>query len=285
MRKNMEIDVPKDADTEVQRVRGLKKSIFTRTRIATLSLVLVLALSVSSTLAFEKWTGNQTPNRVNNGDVDIHIVEEVNGAAVAADNGRSDVSFGYGNKKVKIKRGDLQLVNEYPDKVRVSFIPELQKSVKDPNAAADATSVETKLVSVPFSEEWTTTAPAGIQSGTRIVSTDADGNVTESVADQKYIRYGDLVLWLNNAEVGNWSYSDGAFTYIKSDDGDAYLSRGEETGFLLMGVDWADKVQGLTCSLSDTEKESYKVKLNVIADAIQASALDADDEAVDAAWS
>ena len=63
MKKNLAVDVPRDAETEVNRIRGLKKSIFTRTRIACLCLVMVLALSVSSTLAYEKWSGNATPNR------------------------------------------------------------------------------------------------------------------------------------------------------------------------------------------------------------------------------
>ena len=266
MRKNLAVDIPKDAETEVDRIRGLKKSIFTRTRIATLCLVMVLGLSVSGTLAFESWVGNTTPNRGNWADVDIHIVEEVNGGQMIDENA-SNVSFGYGMKKVKFKRDDLG--TEYPDKLRVSFVPEMQKTQARPTGETTGSAAMT--VSVPLADENTNNADmyGKIEDGTQLV-TDEDGNVTNGVTS-KYIRYGNLVLWLNSDELTNWSYENGAFTYTKGTGStQGTLSRNEETGYLLMGVDWADNVKELagTVAISDAEKQ-YSVKLNVILDAIQ----------------
>ena len=243
MKKNLEIDIPKDSDTEVQRIRGLRKSIFTRTRIALLCFVLVMSLTVAGTLAYRQWSGNQTPNRNVPADVNIHIVEDVNGQELNEDEGSNAVIFGYGRKQVKLTTGSLK--NEYDKKARVSFIPQLETSINNPTT--DGTP-STQTVSVPFSEKWSD----GVQKGN-----DSDG------VERTYVRYGNLVFWLNPDYASKWTYSDGTFTYKEN------LGVEDETEYLLMGVDWADKLEGVT--LTDADK-NYTVKVNVIAEAIQENA-------------
>ena len=229
MRKNLEIDVPKDAETEVQRVRGLKKSIFTRTRIALLSLVLVLALSVATTYAYISWTANQTPNRASAGEIDFSIVETVNGGTEEKVNaGQTDVEYGVGNKQVKLRASDN--VDIASQRVRVSFIPVQQREVdKDKGYVAD----------VYMNEEWS--APK-----TATVTGDDDVETTYT-----YIECGDIKLYIANNWADDWTYDSGTFTYKKS------LEQGQETPYLLLGMESSTNGKG------DTEK------IHVIAEAIQ----------------
>lgn len=196
MKKNLEIDVPRDADTEVHRFRGLKKSIFLRTRIALLSLVLVMAFSVVGTYAYLQWTGNQTPNRTSTGEVEINVVESINGGAEVTNTNQTEVTFGTDTKKVKFKAGTAE--NRVPEKLRVTFVPEVERTS---NAGANAF----------VAEDWAT-APV----------TDATGT---------YVKYGIFKLYLNSAWATDWTYSDGTFTYSKT------LKKDQETPYLLMGVE------------------------------------------------
>ena len=232
MKKNLEIDVPKNADTEVQRVRGLKKSIFMRTRIALLSLVLVLGLSVASTFAYYGWTANQTPNRASAGEVGFSIVEYVDGAEEVTANEKVDagqtVKYGVGNKKVKVRASDTAgIANQ---RVRVSFIPERLSKEKD----AD----ETKYASEYMSEDWS----ASVQ------QTKGEGDVVT----EAWIECDDVKLYINPSWADEWTYSNGSFTRKAS------LEPGESSDVLLLGM-----------TMSSSASSYYEVKVNVIAEAIQ----------------
>ena len=246
MRKNLEVDVPKDADTEVQRVRGLKKSIFTRTRIATLSLVLVLALSVSSTLAFEKWTGNQTPNRGNVGATEVLIGENLNNTGsfeyTLSETG-NDVKFGTDTKQVKIKLSNK--VNITDSQITVSFIPLAQNSFSPTNnpgtyaySTTDESGNATEEAFTSFNEKWTD-----------IKTETVDGT------EYAYIDTDVMRLYLNNNWANEWTYNNGVFTSINT------FSKGDESQPLLMGVELRDGVD-------ESEYETYKVE--VVARAVSA---------------
>ena len=201
MRKNLQVEVPRGAHAEVQRKRGLKKSIFTRTRIAVLSLILVLSLSVTGTLAYLQWTANQTPNRSTVGEVELHIVENVNTSTTAVTDTDSNTNFGTGNKVVKLKAGTA--ANRVPEKVRVTFVPEVQYKDGDGN---------TLNANVAMAEDWSADA-----------TTDTSGT---------YFTYGLLKFYVNADWKDKWDYSDGTFTYKTT------LGKGEETENLLLGVDY-----------------------------------------------
>ena len=235
MRKNLAVDIPKDADTEVQRVRGLKKSIFTRTRIALLCLVMVISLSVVGTFAYEKWNGNTVPNRTNSSDVELHIVENINGGATAiTDQDQTGVNMGYGNKKVYVQVGqdENKEKNRGPEKVRVSFIPECESAeYEGANVAIDETNAAGK---------W--------------------GEVLTDTSGHKYISNDVLKLYIADDYSSKWDYDgDGTFTYKTA------LKTNEKTETLLYGVDFVNA----------SDKDNYGgVKVNVIADAIQETAAD-----------
>ena len=225
MRKNLAIDVPRDAETEINRVRGLKPSIFTRTRIALLCLVMVVALSIAGTFAFEKWTGNSTPNRGTEGDVDVHIVENVNNTLDTTDTNGVNVSFGTNTKKVKLKAGsDQNITNQ---KVRVAFVPQ-RAGVTDTTSGRSANTF--------LDEDWSA-----------MPVTDEDGT---------YVQYAEFKLYIDSNWAQKWDYSNGTFTYKES------LGSGEETDYLLYGV-----------KLSSGEETAEGVKVNVIAESIQANAV------------
>ena len=230
MKKNLEIDVPKDAETEVQRVRGLKKSIFMRTRIALLSLVLVLGLSVASTFAYYSWTANQTPNRASAGEIGFSIVENNNESETETINtNATGVYYGSGNKKVKLRADDS--VDIAKQRVRVSFLPERVSKERDETET-------TAYASEYLNGDWS----ASVQE-----TKDDSDNVTAA-----WIECDDIKLYINPEWSKEWTYSGGSFTRIES------LERGKDTGVLLLGMEML------------TANSSYQeVKVNVIAEAIQ----------------
>lgn len=238
MKRKLEVDIPKCDHAEVDRKRSLKSSLFTRTRIAALSLCLILALSVTGTLAFLSYTANQTPNRVSTGEVELHIVEDVGnasgGATAVVDQDQSGVYYARGNKKVRVFAGTA--ANRVDEKVRVSFVPEIEsKTYSGANML--------------LSENWTNTA------------------LGENATDGKYLLLttttstgsGKIKLLLANDWDTYWDYSDGTFTYKDT------LGKGEATTYLLEGV-----------NLDGDSSVLYgNVKINVIASAIQEGATDA----------
>ena len=233
MRKNLAVDIPVDAETEVQRVRGLKKSIFTRTRIALLCLVMVISLSVVGTFAYEKWSGNTVPNRTNSSDVELHIVESINGATAVSDTDGTGVELGYGKKQVYLQVGQdkNKEKNRGPEKVRVSFIPECESNdYAGANVAIDETNASGKWGEIK----------------------------TEEGTNYKYISNDVLKLYITSNYDEKWDYDgDGTFTYKTS------LKTDDKTEVLLQGVDFVNAA----------DKDNYAgVKVNVIADAIQESA-------------
>ena len=174
-RKNLEVEVPNSKPAELVRERSLRKPIFTRTRIVTLSLILVLSLSIAGTLAYLTYTTNQTPNRVNEGTVGLIIVE--NGTDQTT--GANTVDQGAGNKEVQVKSEDN--INRADELVRISFLPEVQD--------ADG------LGSLAISENWS--AP----------QVDSSGNY--------YIQTDVIKLNLASDWQSYYKYRDGAFYYYK----------------------------------------------------------------------
>jgi hypothetical protein len=237
MKKNLAVDVPRDAETEIQRVRGLRASIFTRTRIALLCFVMVVTLSVvGGTLAFEKYSGNATPNRGTEGDVDVHIVENVNNTIDTTDTNQTEVTFGTDTKKVKLKAGtDPDVANQ---KVRVSFVPQ---------RVAATYEASNRIANAFLDEDWSAT-PA----------TDDDG---------PYVQYGEFKLYIDANWAEKWDYNNGTFTYKQS------LNSGEETSYLLLGV-----------KLTSGEETAEGVKVNVIAEAIQDTAIVGEGDDAKLAW-
>jgi hypothetical protein len=175
MKKNLEINVPRHAQTEVQREQNLKNNIFNKTRIATLSLILVVSLSVAGTLAYVTHTTNQTPNRATDGEIDIHIVENLNGGDEVLDTD-STFELGTTSKLVWVRSADTD--SQVPSKVRISFMPQVKSK--------DATNA-----SVSFGESWSA------------LKTDANG---------VYISTDLLKLYINSNYADYWDYADGAFT-------------------------------------------------------------------------
>ena len=237
MRKNLAVDIPKDAETEVDRIRGLKKSIFTRTRIATLCLVMVVALSVTGTLAFESWTGNATPNRGNLGKVEVKIGERVGlstAQSASAWDKDNDYSYGIGNKVVCFKAPSDR--NEVTEDVTVSIVPEVvskkfydatTESMVDPDVAQALAG---------YNGMWT---------------------AVKSENGEQWVESDVMRIYLTNIGDGEnqWTMqSDGTFKYNSS------LSRGETTSDLLKGI----------VLLDGAEPDNYQsVQVKVIARALE----------------
>ena len=232
MRKNLEVDVPKGAHTEVQRKQGLKKSIFTRTRIAVLSLILVLSLSVTGTLAYLQWSANQTPNRSGIGQVDIRIGERASIDATAVKyNEDGTYDAGQTSKVVAIYAGESQ--GQLEESVSVSLVPEVEaKNVKD---------TDNKTVSdafLAFNENWSDVK-------------------TDSTTNCDYIDTSIVKVYLAQGWSDNWlRNSDGTFTYKQT------IKKGEKTTDLVTGV-------VLTDGVNSTDYSS--VRLSVIARSVQST--------------
>lgn len=246
MRKNLAVDIPIDAETEVQRIRGLKKNIFTETRIALMCLVLVVALTVTGTFANDykiaEYTGNETPNRTSDGVIELKIVESINGGPEVVDQDIDNVPEGEQKKKVKIRTGTE--VNRAPEIVHVSFVPQVYMNFAatvDPEDPPEAS--KTGESNVAFNETWSKILYDG---------------------DKPYIETDLVKLYLDADELKYWTYNNGTFTHKEA------LERGQETGYLLTGVVAGDLLNDAT---SGSSRADYgAIKVNVIAEAVQESA-------------
>ena len=236
MKKNLAVDVPRDAETEVDRIRGLKKSIFTRTRIACLCLVMVLALSVSSTLAYEKWSGNATPNRGTFADVNIKIGEKTSISAADStykydSEAEGTYSYGKNNKVVRITASNQP--NEVESNVFLTIVPEVE------------------------SKGYTTTTSTDPLSGA-LLTFDEELSAPTYEGGEWYMQTSVLRVYLNNDWQSKWSYitNKGVFQYKTP------LAKGESTDYLVRGVVLQDEVNA----------SDYKsVKVTVIAKGVAIS--------------
>ena len=240
MPKNFEVKIPKDAETEVVNKKALRSNVFTRTRIAALSFLLVLALgAVGATHAYVQWTANQTPNRDVPGSVEIEIVEtniDKDGNSTELDTETSDTTNGTaaggnGNKVVAVKSDNDP--NRVEEVARVQFVPEFES-----NDVTDA--------HIAISEYW----GKGVQQ--------------DATTGKYYLETDVLLLWLDDNWSTSWSYNDnGAFYYKK------VLQKNTKTPTLLTGATLKD----------DVNKSDYKsIKVKVVAEALEVTpkeALDA----------
>ena len=236
MKKNLAVDVPRDAETEVDRIRGLKKSIFTRTRIACLCLVMVLALSVSSTLAFEKYSGNATPNRGTMSYVGVVIGEDTTGSYDWTGNDKTDVQGGDSGKKVKVK---LTGNGEEENRVEMTFIP-LAQSInftdQTNNPKTDAYYNEasgTGEVAYSSFDQWWSAPKSELVGG----------------SIRWYIETGVMKLYLASDWETYWTNSNGVFISKNT------YKAGQETPVLLTGMDLQESVS------KDVDYAAYKVRV------------------------
>ena len=233
MRKNLQVEVPRGAHTEVQRRRGLKKSIFTRTRIAVLSLILVLSLSVTGTLAYLQWTANQTPNRASLGEVQVRIGEKASLDATSYEFDKDgDYSYGKDSKVVCVAAGDK--ANEQNENVYVSIVPQVESYQYSDNAGSKLSDAY-----MSFEENWSELKQ----------ETDTSGKTWD------YIETSIMKVYLAQGWSNNWTYqsSNGIFRYNKA------LEKGQKTDNLISGVVLQDTVN----------VSNYRnVKLTVIAQGI-----------------
>ena len=255
MRKNLAVDIPRDAETEVDRIRGLKKSIFTRTRIATLCLVMVVALSVTGTLAFEVWTGNTTPNRGNLGVSEIQIGEKLNGNGTYVydlDETGNTVQQGAANKKVRVKME--KRTDNIDSNVTVAIIPMAASSFE---GTRNANGTDAYYASYgnkeygwsSFDQTWTGEEPSKDEDGKWCIETDvlrvylADG-WNDGASDPE-------------GDGGYWEWVDGVFAYSTT------RASGEETQDLVSGVVFRDSV--------DVANDYTNYKLQIVARSVAAT--------------
>ena len=181
MKNRLEIEVDKHADTEVIREKKLKNPLFTRVRILTSVLILLIA-AIGGTLAYLAWSGNQTPNRMTNGEIGVQIVE--NGTVMSVDT--NTVSAGIGNKVVALRSN--YAANRRDEVVRCTFLPEIQSHEKDSSGKS--------LGAAVYAEDWSTIK-------------------NDSTAGLDYIETDVVRLYLVSGWSDNWLYKDGMFYYKK----------------------------------------------------------------------
>ena len=239
MKNNLEVDIPKGANTEVERRRSLKSSIFTRTRIVALSFVLILVLSITGTLAYLAYTGNQTPNRMGMGEIGIKIVETTKVGTTTTsdkefhdatdDSGSSNTADdGNGNKNASLKATNVNGAGSAKEVVRMTISPEIE--YLDEN--------KTTVLGNAFVEE-TWSAP----------QKDTSGNW--------YLKSNLLKIYLASDWQSHYIYNDGTFFYNKA------ISQNATTEKLVTGADWADTTIDRSCY--------GEIKVNIVADAIQST--------------
>ena len=240
MAKNLEVDIPKDSETEIVNKKSIRSNIFTRTRIAALSLILVLALgAVGATQAYLQWTANQSPNRDSMGSVEIEIVEtniDKDANSTELDTETSDTTDGTaaggnGNKVVAVKSDkDPNRVEEI---ARVELVPEFESN-------------DVSGAHIAISEYW----GKGVQ--------------LDTATNKWYLETDVLLLWLDDDWATNWTYNNnGAFYYKK------VLQKNTKTPTLLTGATLKDDVN---------KSDFASIKVKVVAEALQATpkeALDA----------
>lgn len=238
-KKNLKFDIPDNKSANVTREHSLRDSIFTRTRIVALCLILVLALSIAGTLAYLTWSGNQTPNRPTIGDVNVKIVETTTvGSATTSNKEFHDSSDenqsvntaddGNGNKNAWLKATNSAGTNVVSEVVRMTISPEIEYLASDKTTVLGNAFVE---------EDW-----SGPQK-------DSNNNW--------YLKSNLLKIYLDSSWQSYYIYKDGTFIYNKT------IKQGDSTEKLVTGAEWADA----TISRSDYGE----IKVNIVAEAIQAS--------------
>ena len=232
--------MPKNAETEVQRKRELKKSIFIRTRVAVMALVMVLSLSISGTLAYLTYSANATPNRLTVAqDVGVQIVESTNYAnaeysdgskfhdATSDGNSANKADLGAGNKSASLttERHDSKATGT--EAMRVTVLPEAELLDEDGT---------TVLGNAFLEENWS--AP--------------------TQEDSKWCMKNNLFkVYLADDWQSNYVYVDGAFVYNKT------LGKGETAETLVTGSDWVGDAK--------LRLNYGTIKINVIAEATMAT--------------
>ena len=206
MKKNLEIEVPKGAHTEIKREHKLKKNLFTRTRIVCLCLILVASLSITGTLAYLSYTSNQTPNRAEVGQADVRIGERVSIEATAVTydtDGTYDA--GLNSKVVAVYAGESDVQVE--ENVTVSLVPQVEsKSYVDTSGNVLSGGYEN------FDQNW-----SGVQ--------------TDASTGRSYIETSIVRVWLAEDWSDNWTFNgDGTFTYKTT------IKKDEKTTDLMTGV-------------------------------------------------
>ena len=206
MKNNLEFDIPKNARTEVKREHTLKKTIFTRTRIATLCLILVILLSFGATLAYLVFTANQTPNRAGAGVADVRIGERVSieATAVTYDTDGS-YAAGQNSKVVAVYAGTSG--GEVEENVTVSLVPQAES-----DSFIDTSSTAQNGGYANFDQNW-----SGVQ--------------TDATTGRDFIETSIVRVWLAEGWADNWTFNaDGTFTYNTT------IKKDEKTTDLMTGV-------------------------------------------------
>ena len=206
----MDLDIPRNTNADLTRVRSLRTPVFTRTRIMVLALALVAALSISGTLAYLAWTTNQTPNRVTMGTAELKIGERATATAEYTYDTDGEYKFGTDTKRVLVTAG--KATTQHDINVTVSLVPQVEtKNVKntDGEAVGDVMGM--------FDQDWSS------------IFTDSDGrNYIETTVMRVYLADGWSEKWTRN--------QDGTFTYNEA------LKAGESTSELVSGVVLRDTV-------------------------------------------
>ena len=209
-RTEMDLDIPRNTNADLTRVRSLRTPVFTRTRIMVLALALVAALSISGTLAYLAWTTNQTPNRVTMGTAELKIGERATATAEYTYDTDGEYKFGTDTKRVLVTAG--KATTQHDINVTVSLVPQVEtKNVKntDGEAVGDVMGM--------FDQDWSS------------ISTDSDDrNYIETTVMRVYLADGWSEKWTRN--------QDGTFTYNEA------LKAGESTSELVSGVVLRDTV-------------------------------------------
>jgi hypothetical protein len=177
----LEINIPSHAKAEVTRQHNLKDTVFVKTRLSLLCLILVLVMSIGTTLAYLAWTANQTPNRTTSGQVALQVVE--NGTTIADKFANKEVDGGIDNKLVQVKSSDAE--DTADEVVRVTFVPEVASKDDTGNVAMGETWSEVK---------------------------------TETVDDEtkSYVETDLVKLYLTDDWSSHYIYKDGVFYYNKA---------------------------------------------------------------------
>ena len=233
-KNNLDLNIPKNTDARITRERTLRNTTFTRTRILALALVLIVALSITGTLAYLTWTSNQTANRATTGTINLKIGEKNATATEYTYNTDGTYSAGDGNKKMLVEIDNTPSAQK--SYVKVSLVPLVSsKSYSNPSNT-------TQEGFASFNQDW-----SNLQTETK------DGKT------RYYISTGVVKIYLadgwnsaggSKSGVWQWSSVDGTFSYSEP------LSAGEKTQELLSGVEMVDTVN------SDTYK-GYKLQVVV----------------------
>ena len=234
MAKNINIEIPKGAETEVINKKNLRSNVFTRTRIAALCLILVISLGVvGGTQAYMQWTANQTANRESSGRISIRIGEKTSLTADATYDTDGNYSLGANKKVVFVEAGSGP--TELEGTVTVSVIPQAEsKTFSDNNSQQVSDGYQT------FTQDW-----SSLQQ-----ETDSDGTTWD------YIETSLMKVYLAQGWSDNWTFqkNNGIFKYNKT------LKSGEKTDDLISGVVMQDSVN----------KDTYKnIKLTILAQTVQ----------------